>query len=494
MSETLTLDELKALMSELGMSAAAAKDYHALVAGNIAAASTLEALSYEIPDLPERAWTKPAATDNPLGAWYVKTQIQTSTSGRLAGKTLAIKDNVLISGVPLTMGTEVLEGYVPDEDAVIVQRILAEGGTITGKTVCEAYCFSGGSHTANTGVVRNPHKPTHSAGGSSSGSGVVVANAEVDMAIGCDQGGSIRMPASFCGIVGMKPTHSLVPYTGILGMNPAIDHAGPMTRTVADNALLLEVLAGADGEDSRQNHVPVQAYTRSLQDGIDGLRIGVLREGFGTASSEPEVDEVVRAAATRFATLGVEVREISVPAHSTAGALSLAAIQNVVTSMFDMDGFLIERPDLVPVEFIRRQRAWRQHTDSLPPNLKSVLLTAKWMQKKHGNVWAAKAKQQIRALRAAYDQALSDLDALLLPTTPMKATPLPGADASVVEQVGAALGPLLNTSPFNNTHHPAISLPCGLVDDLPIGLMLVGGHFEETVLYRLAYAFEQSRT
>ncbi len=491
MNDPVTLDELKALMSELGMSTRGAEEYHALIAGNIAVASSLDALPIQSLDVPNRDWTKPDPTDNPLGAWYVKTQIQESTSGKLAGKTLAIKDNVLVAGVPLTNGTDVLEGYVPDEDAEIVRRILTAGGTITGKTVCEAYCFSGGSHTANTGVVRNPHKPSHSAGGSSSGSGVVVANLEADMAIGCDQGGSIRMPASFCGIVGMKPTHSLVPYTGILGMNPSIDHTGPMTRTVADNALLLEVLAGSDGEDSRQTHVVKDTYTRSLAMDVQGLRIGVLQEGFGTPSSEPEVDETVRAGAAQFAALGVQVRALSVPAHATASALTLAAIQTVVTSMFDMDGFLIERPDLVPIEFIRRQRDWRKHADTLPANLKSVLLTTRWMQKKHGTLWAAKAKQQIRALRAAYDQALSEVDALLLPTTPMKATPLPQADASIPEQVGAALGPLLNTSPFNNTHHPAISIPCGRVDGLPIGLMLVGRHFEEATLYRLAHAFEQ---
>ena len=142
-------------------------------------------------------------------------------------------------------GASTLEGYMPDTDATIVTRILDAGGTIIGKTHCEYFCFSGGSHTNATGPVHNPHKMGYSSGGSSSGSGVVVATGEADMAIGGDQGGSIRIPASFCGIYGMKGTHGLVPYTGVMPIEITIDHTGPMTRNVRDNALLLEVLAGA---------------------------------------------------------------------------------------------------------------------------------------------------------------------------------------------------------------------------------------------------------
>ena len=171
----------------------------------------------------------------------------------------------MLAGVPMMNGAATLEGYVPDIDATVVQRILDAGGTIVGKAHCEYFCLSGGSHTNATGPVHNPHKMGYSAGGSSSGSAVLVALGEVDMALGGDQGGSIRMPSSFSGTYGMKPTHGLVPYTGIMPIEIYVDHTGPMTATVADNALLLEVLAGADGYDPRQINVKTHPYTKALK-------------------------------------------------------------------------------------------------------------------------------------------------------------------------------------------------------------------------------------
>ena len=175
-----------------------------------------------------------------------------------------------------------------------------------------------------TGPVHNPHKMGYSAGGSSSGSGVVVATGEVDMAIGGDQGGSIRMPASFCGIYGMKGTHGLVPYTGVMPIEITIDHTGPMTANVRDNALLLEVLAGADGLDPRQYAPKVAEYTKALEGGVKGLRIGVVREGFGHANSEEDVDAKVKAGAELLRKLGAIVDEISMP-DARAGPGDLAA-------------------------------------------------------------------------------------------------------------------------------------------------------------------------
>jgi len=192
-------------------------------------------------------------------------------------------------------GASTLEGYIPDMDATIVARILDAGGTIVGKTHCEYFCFSGGSHTCAAGPVHNPHKMGYSAGGSSSGSAVVVVTGEADMAIGGDQGGSIRIPSAFSGTYGMKGTHGLVPYTGVMPIELTIDHTGPMTRTVRDNALLMEVLAGPDGLDPRQVSPKVSSYTEALGGGVKGLRIGVVREGFGHPSSEADVDAKVKA-------------------------------------------------------------------------------------------------------------------------------------------------------------------------------------------------------
>ena len=269
----------------------------------VAAYAALDAVPDEKPAVkyPRDGGWRPAPDENKLGAWYMKTSIKGKPGGKLAGRRVALKDNVCLAGVPMMVGAAFLEGSVPDIDATIVNRILDEGGEIAGKAVCEYYCVSGGSHTSSTGPVQNPRKHGYTTGGSSSGSAALVAAGEVPMAIGGDQAGSIRIPASYCGIVGMKPTFGLVPYTGIGPLEITIDTAGPMTANVADNALLLEVIAGPDGLDSRQHQVPrVDKYTEALRQGVKGLRIGVLKEGFGHPNAEPDVDAKVRAAAERF--------------------------------------------------------------------------------------------------------------------------------------------------------------------------------------------------
>src|ERR1700676_4763707 len=259
-----TLDQLRSVAEDLGMhmSDEDLKSYNALLQGNYAAYEAIEAMPDYIPEVkyPRSPGYRPEGEENSRNAWYVKTTVKGAPTGKLAGKTIALKDNICLAGVPMMNGASTLEGYVPNTDATIVTRILDAGGTILGKTHCEYFCFSGGSHTNATGPVHNPHKMGYSSGGSSSGSGVVVATGEADMAIGGDQGGSIRMPASFCGIYGMKGTHGLVPYTGVMPIVITLDHTGPMSGTVYDNALLMEVLAGADGLDPRQYAPKVAEY------------------------------------------------------------------------------------------------------------------------------------------------------------------------------------------------------------------------------------------
>src|SRR5262249_40604700 len=182
-------------------------------------------------------------------------------------------------------GASTLEGYVPDIDATVVTRILDAGGTIVGKAVCESFCLSGGSHTSQSGPVHNPYRHGYSAGGSPWGCAALVGAGEIEMAVGGDQGGSVRMPGSYSGCYGMKPTHGLVPYTGAMPIEATIDHLGPMTATVADNALLLEVMAGADGMDPRQYDVRVDKYTSALARGVGGEGHRGGAAGFGPPRS-----------------------------------------------------------------------------------------------------------------------------------------------------------------------------------------------------------------
>ena len=242
------------------------KSFIDLMRPSVAAYNVVDAMPDNLPrgEISAHAGLPARPDENKHNAWYVKTEVEGAPSGKLKGKTVVLKDNIMLAGVPMMNGAATLEGYVPDIDATVVQRILDAGGTIVGKAHCEYFCLSGGSHTNATGPVHNPHKMGYSAGGSSSGSAVLVALGEVDMALGGDQGGSIRMPSSFCGIYGMKPTHGLVPYTGIMPIEIYIDHTGPITATVADNALLLEVLAGPDGYDPRQYDVEGRIPTPRL--------------------------------------------------------------------------------------------------------------------------------------------------------------------------------------------------------------------------------------
>jgi len=242
----------------------------------------LEHEAAELPPVhyPSRRFHFPEPADNRLGAWYVKTEIVGAESGPLSGKRVAVKDNMFVAGVPMMYGAEFLEGLVPEFDASVVTRVLKAGGNVTGKTVCEYLCLHGGSTTSSTGFVRNPHDPDYSAGGSSSGSAALVVAGEIDMALGTDQAGSVRIPCSWCGAVGMKPTYGLVPVTGIAGLESTLDHVGPITANVADNALLLEVIAGTDGLDGRQGQPVVQTYTDALGEPLTGLKIGIVREGF----------------------------------------------------------------------------------------------------------------------------------------------------------------------------------------------------------------------
>lgn len=492
-----TAEQLKATAEKCGLSVSETEleTYRAAIAPRVAAYRAVAEMADETPPVkyPRTPGYRPDRTEDPNNAWYRKTSIKGAPEGKLKGKRISLKDNIMLAGVPMMNGAGSLEGYVPDFDATVVTRILDAGGEIAGKAHCEYFCMSGSSHTNSTGPTHNPWRHGYSAGGSSSGSAVSVATGDVEMSLGCDQGGSIRMPASFCGIYGMKPTYGLVPYTGVMPIEVHLDHIGPMTATVADNALLLEVIAGDDGYDPRIKAPVVQDYARALTGEVRGLRIGVLKEGFEDMAADPAVNEKVRAAAERFRALGAEVRDVSVPMHHQAGAIFMPIVTEGATlTMFDGDGYGASRTDLYSVSLMDRHRGWRRTADDMPPTAKFVLLLGQHVLDTYGTRFYGKAMNITRRLRAAYDMALSDVDLLLMPTTPVTAKAFPQADCSMAEFLGHSLEMMGIAAPFNLTHHPAMSLPCGLLDGLPVGAMLVGRHFEETTIYRAAHAFEQS--
>ena len=235
-----------------------------------------------------------------------------------------MKDSVAIAGIPLTCGSAILQGFVPSYDATVTDRILRAGAEIVCITNMDDLAFSGGGESSWYGPTRNPFDPERSAGGSSSGSAAALWYDGIDLAVGCDQGGSIRAPASWCGVVGLKPTHSLVPYTGIAGIDATFDHCGPMARTAEGAALLLQAMAGQDPGDPRQRELPradyVGAVERAAAD-LRGLRIGVVAEGFSEGvGAEPATCDAVRAAAERLAGLGAELTSARCPSTSRPAA------------------------------------------------------------------------------------------------------------------------------------------------------------------------------
>ena len=476
------------------LDAAGTAAFASAVGGTLAASDEVARLyTASRPPVPERTWNTP--TDDPLGAWAVRTTIEGRGGGPLAGRTVAVKDNVAVAGVPMVNGTRVLEGFVPRRDATVVQRVLAAGATITGKSTCEALCFSGASFTSWPAPVRNPWDLTRSAGGSSSGNGALIASGQVDLGIGGDQGGSVRIPAAFCGIVGHKPTHGLVPYTGAFPIENTIDHLGPMARTVSDVALLLDVLAGADGFDHRQpGHLDPVGATAGLGGDVRGLTVGILREGFGTAVSDGRVDAAVRGAAEGLRALGVEVVEVSVPWHTDAMAVwNVIATEGAARQMVEGTGYGMNTwgqydPELV--EFYGRRLTER--ANDLSETVKLVAMSGRYtFEEGHGSYYAM-ARNLAYDVRAAYDRVLGDVDLLVLPTLPYVADELPPADVDLPGYLGAALSMIGNVAPFDVSGHPAVSVPAPAVDGLPVGMMLVGRRFADAQVLQVAHAYEMS--
>jgi len=490
-------DELRGIAAELGrpLDDVAADALLAFMRPFELGFAYLEQESAALPPVryPQRSFRFPEPEENSLGAWYVQTEIVGAPSGLLQGKRIAVKDNMFVADVPMTYGAGFVAGLQPEFDASVVTRVLDAGATLAGKTVCEYLCLHGGSTTSSTGFVRNPHDPAYSAGGSSSGSAALVVTGEIDMALGTDQAGSVRIPCSWSGAVGMKATHGLVPYTGIAGLEATMDHVGPITANVADNALLLEVLAGHDGLDGRQRQIVVRPYTQFLDEPVTGMKIGVVREGFEHPQSSPVVNDCVRAAAARFSELGADVDEISIPMHFPGIAIWSGLLMEPVWHSLNNGGVQFNVDTMYSRAFVDAMHDWQSRAGRVPVNILMVMLFGRYMER-FGGQYYARARNLLPRLRHAYDQALGVCDLLLLPTTITQASRLPASPAELTDE--HIVADLFNTSgnacQFDATGHPALSVPCGMQDGLPVGMMLVGKAFDEGTVYRAASAFERA--
>ena len=493
-----SLTEIKKAASDLyfDMDESEISEYSEFMDGLIAGVNLVESL--DEPKLPTKyprgELIRPAEKENRYNAWFWKCSIKGKSEGKLAGKSVVIKDNICVAGVPMMNGSNVFEGLIPDQDATVVTRVLDEGGEILGKAVCENFCFSGGSHTSATGPVLNPHNIAYMAGGSSSGCAALIVSGECDMGIGSDQGGSVRMPASFSGCFGIKPTYGLVPYTGASGIDQSVDHLGPMAASTKDCALLLEVIAGFDeGRDPRQKNPITKKYSELYQKGVKGMRIGLVEESFAMPGHEEDVSDLVRETAHNLGGQGAIINRISIPEHEYAGAIMLVSILDGTLSTFTEQG--PNGPNFQghsmteAIKFYYSAR--REKANLMPVTVKNFLLFAKIMRERYGNYYSAKAQNQVRNISKIYDKALGEQDLLLMPTTPMKAHKLPDKNATNGEILGCALDMLGNTSPFDATGHPSMSVPIGKSEGLPVGLMLTGKRTEDDLVLRGSQAIEE---
>ncbi|RDW75971.1 amidase signature (AS) enzyme-4 [Coleophoma crateriformis] len=504
----ITLDDLLKATNELGyeLDPAVRDDYTTLLGATF---NALQVVS-EMEANPEPGFSTkrrdpfPRKKDNPDNAWgwRFKLKHKNPSSDLLKDKTICVKDNICVAGVTCMVGTDSFVDWVPKTDASIITRMIEAGACITGKSVCENLSVSCSSFSAATGPINNPYAEGYSAGGSSSGTGNLVALNKVDMGIGCDQGGSIRIPAGLCGLYGFKATAGLIPYTGIVSNEAIVDYAGPMTRTCMENAVLLEVLAGVDGLDDRQRagtpfpkDVPKYSELLKQSEGIKGMRIGILKEGVSFSGIDPEVESKFRAAAAVFSDLGAVVEEVSIPLHSIAPVVFSAMSKQ--GSHIGRLGRSTGRRQVMLTDMYEKMLPYTQESiDKMSIVSKASQFSGEYSWKKFPHIYA-KAVNINRKIAEAYDEALTKYDVLIMPTTITPADPLPAPDASPLEKMSKTAGKLENTCPFNASGHPALAMPIGFVTAkqdknvrVPTSLQIVGKNFDEATILKVAYAWE----
>lgn len=435
---------------------------------------------------------RPDDDEDPLNAFVTKCDVSKTEDGLLSDYEIGVKDSIAVAGVEMTVGSKMMEGYVPLYDSTVITRLLDAGGTITGKMNMSEFGCEAAGEFSNSGRILNPRDNNYLAGGSSGGSAAAVVSEDVDVTLGGDQAGSIRVPAAWCGAIGLKPTHGLVPYTGSVGWGHTFDHLGPIGTSVEDVAKILDVIAGKDPLDPRQGIVKTEEYASSLSEEVNDLKIGVLEEGFDYDASESQVDSSVRNAVKRLEELGASVESVSIPQHYNGLPIWLGTWIGETTTLWKTDGVGSLGKGFYSTQFAEFFGAKRRtRADDHAIAVKLALIMGEYVQDKYMSRYHAKAQNLRRSLKESFDEKFEKFDALAMPTTPQTAHEVK-ENVSHEEALERGWNQLQNTPTFNMTGHPALTLPCGTSDGLPIGLQLVGEEFDDSTLLRIAYAFEQN--
>jgi aspartyl-tRNA(Asn)/glutamyl-tRNA(Gln) amidotransferase subunit A len=407
--------------------------------------------------------------------------------GKLAGLPVAIKDVVCTRGLPTTCGSRILQRFLPPYDAEVVRRFRETDAVILGKTNMDEFAMGSSTENSAFHITRNPWDTTRTPGGSSGGSAAAVAAGMAPLAVGSDTGGSIRQPAAFCGIVGMKPTYGRVSRYGLVAFASSLDQLGPLASDVAGAAALLEVMAGHDARDSTSVDRPVPEYTRTLEQPLSGLRIGLASEHFA-AGLDPEVASAVRAAADVYRSLGAQVVDVTLP-HSKYGvaAYYLIAPSEAASNLARYDGVhyghRAEKFDGL-IEMYAASRG-----EGFGPEVKRRIMLGNYaLSAGYYDAYYLKALKVRRLIRNDFDRAFETCDVLLSPVAP---TPAFRVGELVDDPLAMYLSDIYTLS-ANLAGLPGISLPGGFsTGGLPIGIQLLGPPFAEETLLRTARMFER---
>lgn len=400
----------------------------------------------------------------------------------------AIKDNICTKGVKTTCASKILEHFVPPYDATVMTKIKAENPVLLGKVNMDEFAMGGSTENSAYHVTHNPWNLDCVPGGSSGGSAAAVAAGTAIWALGSDTGGSIRQPASFCGVVGMKPTYGRVSRYGLVAYASSLDQIGPLTRDVTDCAHLLNIIAGHDEMDSTSSTADVPDYTKSLVEDVKGLKIGLPKEYF-VKGMDPEVEQAVRAAIEKYKELGAEVVEISLP--HTEYAIStyyLIAPAEAATNLERYDGVSygerVDGEDLVQMMTNTRDEKFGEEVK------RRIMIGNYALSAGYYDAYYLKALKVRTLVQQDYMEAFKKVDVIMAPTAPTPAF-------KIGEMIADPLQMYLQdvcTVPLNLAGLPGISIPCGRSSKgLPIGLQIIGKALDEATLIRAAYTYEQSQ-
>lgn len=406
----------------------------------------------------------------------------------LAGIPIGIKDNMCTQGIPTTCASRILENFVPPYESTVTQKLADSGAVMVGKTNLDEFAMGSSTENSAYQVTANPWDITRVPGGSSGGSAAAVAAGECTVAIGSDTGGSIRQPASFCGVVGMKPTYGLVSRFGLVAFASSLDQIGPFGRTVEDTAILLNAIAGYDPKDSTSLKVEIPDYTQFLKPELNKLRIGVIKETFG-AGLDSAVEQAVNKAIEQLKQLGASVQEISCPRFRYGlPTYYIIAPSEASANLARYDG--VKYGSRVPDPENLLDMYMRTRAEGFGAEVKRRIMVGTYtLSAGYYDAYYLKAQKVRTLIKQDFENAFEQVDVLVCPTVPTTAFK---AGEKTADPLSMYLTDLM-TITVNLAGLPGLSLPCGFDDQgLPIGLQLIGNVLREDQLFQVAYAYEQA--